>query len=120
MLRGGLENRCLYCELTELSAELHASIAAGSKSDPATKRSFLFSNSRDPAIIRIDNFEFQYNASERMADDKYDRNSFRIARYPLPSLIRDAGNQLKLSWRLRCKGKPRVRFGGSFAKSFQG
>jgi hypothetical protein len=39
-------------------------------------------SSANPATIRIDNFEFQSNASERTADDKYNRNSFRIARQP--------------------------------------
>ena len=36
-------------------------------------------SSVNPATIRIDNFEFQFNTSERTADDKYDRNSFRMA-----------------------------------------
>jgi hypothetical protein len=39
-------------------------------------------SSANTATIRIDNFEFQPNASERTADDKYNRNSFRIARHP--------------------------------------
>ena len=46
-------------------------------------------------------------------------NNFRFSRHPFPSLIRHAGDRLELSWTLRCKGKARVRFGGSFAKSFQ-
>jgi hypothetical protein len=36
-------------------------------------------SSANPATIRIDNFEFSSNAREQTADDKCNRNSFRIA-----------------------------------------
>jgi hypothetical protein len=51
----------------------------GAHRAPATTISFLSAISANPATIRIDNFEFQFNTSERTADDKYDRNSFRMA-----------------------------------------
>src|ERR1700719_4578694 len=37
--------------------------------------------SANPVTIRIDNFAFQSNASERTADNKYDGNGFRISVY---------------------------------------
>jgi len=46
---------------------------------PQPKNLSFSAISANPTTIRID--KFQSNASERTADDKYDRNSFRISVY---------------------------------------